>query len=473
MSNFVGYPASVWATCWQSMSWLSNLLASGASDAYALESPVNATFETLLNGAYAVDTWLTASVLSAEKANLNAVAALPLTLDPTTQAYFDNRVSALGAAATGLAALVPTASPFGAANLLIVGSPAIASPNAIEWGMTFEAETAPAGLTPALLPADALSCAQAWLTVTQAVGVLQGNNPTSAYDTAARQYRCCTAVASGLGQLQSGPFAQANVTALWNNAVALPTILIDAGSLASSPASYVVQECGVIRNALWTQMGQLALLLLSFRTSNVSQPTTATLNNGESLQDLAARATGNFEDWTAIVTANGIRPPYPGATQQALALSGTALFLSGNGIFASGATAPTYAANVLGTDWDFGPVNGAQPAWLGDIQLITGYLNYARAIGRRLQTALGTLIYHTQYGSRIPPEVGAVQSATEASRLLQYGKSAIAADPRTGSILGASGSVQPGFQANFSALIQPIGPGAEPVTVNETIGARP
>lgn len=474
MTPFVGYPGSVWATCWQSMAWMNAALASGTSNAYLIEGPAVATFETLLNGLYSLDAWQASVALGVEQQNLAAVQALPLSLDPTTESYLNARVAAVAAAASGLASLPTTADPFYVQNTLSAGSPAIADPGAIEWCMQFVAETPPAGLVPAGLPSSALAAAQAWLTVTQAIGVLQGSSPTAAYDTAARQYRCSVSIASGIvGDVQSGPFAETPASVLWNGAVALPTLLLDAATLASSPSSLQSQQVGVIRNALWTQAQQLALLLLALRNSNVSQPTTATLRNGESLMDLAARTGGDFEAWTAIAAINGLSPPYPGPTNQSVALSGVSLLLSGNGLPPSGATAPTYDANVLGTDWDFGPVNGAQPTWLGDIPLITGLRNFARAIGRRLQTPLGTLIYDVQYGSRIPPEVGAVQSATEASRLLQYGKSAIAADPRTGAILGASGSVQPRFQANFSALVQPIGPGAQAVEVNETIGANP
>lgn len=471
---FVSYPGQVWATCWQSMAWLSNVMASGTTTASALDDPANAVFATILNGLSSLSAWWTAAVLSVESQNLAAVQALPLSLDPTTLAYFNARVAAVSVAQSGIAALPTAANPFAATGLLAAGKPAIADPGYLEWCMSTTPETAPSGMSAAQLPAYAQTEATAWLTVAQAVGVLQGSSPTSAYDTAARMYRCSQSVASGLVQLQSGAFAQSNAAALWNGTVALPTILLDASSLGSNPSSLSAQQVGTIRFALRTQANNLALLLLALREHDVVQPQTAYLRNSESLMDLAARTTGDFENWTTLAAINQLRPPYPGPTNPAVALSGKQLFLSGTGLLPDpDAQTPTYASNVLGTDWDFGPINGRQPTWLGDVQLITGLRNYARAIGRRLQTPLGSLIYHTGYGSRIPPEVGAVQSQDEAGRLLQYGRSAIAADPRTGSILSASGWVQPGFVAGFSALVQPIGPGAEPVEVNETIGARP
>jgi len=256
----------------------------------------------------------------------------------------------------------------------------------------------------------------------------------------------------------------------WNTAVALPSIMLAAASLNAAPATLSNQQCAVIRYALNASASSLAQLLLSLRSPAVAVPGLATLRIGESLQDLATRTTGDFENWPAIAALNALSPPYPGMSNTTLALKGAALLLPpASGTVVAGGPAPSYFANVLGTDWDFGPINGPMPPWIGDIPLITGYLNFARAIGRRLQTTLGTLIYHPSYGSRIPPEVGAVQGIDEAPRLRQYGDSAITLDPRTGSILSSIATTQPGWLATYSAVVQPIGPGSNAVSVNETL----
>src|SRR6185437_12449077 len=194
-------------------------------------------------------------------------------------------------------------------------------------------------------------------------------------------------------------------------------------AITTVPSTLLSQQISIIRYALVSQILQLARLLLSFRSKNVDQPSVGILRNAESLMDFAARTTGDFSRWSNIAALNNISPPYPGPTNPALALQGLPLFTAGT---PSGSnTQATYAANVLGTDWDFGPINGTQPNWLGDITVITGYLNFARSIGRRLQTPLGSLIYHTNYGCSIPAEIGAIQSVDEATRLTEYGKSAI------------------------------------------------
>lgn len=494
---FVGYPGRVWGVCWQALSWLSDQLAATSSPT-VLESPVTAVFETLWNGLAAISAWQTSNILSVEAQNLVVVQSLPLGLDPVTATYLDGRATSCAAAASGIAALVPPVNLLNVGAPLSNGQPVIADPMFLEWCMTFNAETPPAGT---LLPSGATDSAQAWLTIVNAIVTLQGNSITPAYDTAARQYRCSSVIANILSETETGVFSNSDLSSPaqfltddqgnvitddlgnpisistgtegstgWSTTVALPVLLLDAASLAS-PATLAAQQISVIRYVIGAQIQQLAKLLLSFRSQNISQPSTANLRNTESLMDLAARTTGDFENWINIAALNKINPPYPGPTNPALALTGKALFTAGTGVATT--RQPTYEANVLGTDYDFGPINSPQPFWLGDIPLITGYLNFARAIGRRLQTSLGTLIYHPNYGCSIPPELGGIQSTDEAKRLAAYGRSAIQGDPRTGTIVTATATVEPGFEANFSATIIPAGFGSTPVFVNETIGASP
>ena len=473
---FVGYGGRVWGTAYQTAAYLNSLLQSGSVSPAAVASPALASFATMANGADAVSAWQTAGAMALEVMNMAAIQALPLTLDPTTLAYFDARVAAVAAAASGLALLPPPANPFAATGLIAAGQPAIASPLLVEWCAGFAAETPPSGLTsPAALVTYASGEAAAWYAVADAIRVLQGNALTAAYDTAARQYRVAAAVASGLAQVAAaaGGYAQRNVVALWNQAVTVPSLLLDAASLVSSPASLANQQGVAIRFSLRGLAATVARLLLSLRSPITSNVVTATLRRNETLMDLAARAAGGYEEWSAIAALNQVGPPWPGPTEQVLAASGTPLLLPGSSLPVSGQPAPTYAANVLGIDYDFGPINGPQPAWLGDVSLIVGYANLRRALGRRLQTPLGTLIYHPTYGSRIPPEVGAVQGGDEALRLAAFGKAALAADPRVASVVSAAASVQPPFAASFSGVVIPVGPGATPVGVSEVISPLP
>jgi len=470
---FVGYVGSVWATCWQAIDWLNGLAASGATPAASLAAPAAAVFTTLRNGASVVSAWQAGAALAAESQNLSAIQVLPLALDPVTLSYFNARVASVAAAASGIAALSPPVNPLTAVQTLTVGTPAVADPGYLEWCMGFTAETPPASGA-ATLPTGAATAAQSWLNIANAISVLQGSSPTTAYDTAARMYRCSGTISALLAQLTSGPFAAGVTAASWNGTVALPTILLDAAAQSTSPASLAAQQACTIRYALNSIASGLAMFLYSLNTAAGSQPTTARLRNADSLQDLAARQTGSFDNWPAIAAANALSPPYPGPTNPAVALSGQQLYMPGSGVQVGAAgTAPNYDNLTLGVDYDFGPINGLQPGWNGDIPLIAGLYNYARAIGRRLQTPLGALVYHQNYGSRIPPEVGAIQDSTEAARLAEYGRSAMAADPRTGAVLYATATVQPGFLATFSGGVTPIGPSAVTVQVSAAISPFP
>ena len=471
---FAGYPGQVFATCWLAANWFGTQLASGGATPAAVAQAAIASYSTFANGADAVAAWQAATALSQEVINLNAVQALPLSLDPVTQSYFTARVASISAAASGLIPIYPAVNPFAATGLLAGGQPAVPVSNYLPWCAGFTAETAPSGLTaPGSLLSYATGMATAWQNVARAVGILQGQNLTSAYDTAARQFRVATLVAKTVRNVSGATntnYAQTNIPALWNGVVALPSILLDSSTLTDSPASLSNQQCAVIRFALRRLALQTANLIYSLRASSSSGSIgTATLRQNETLMDLAARTAGGFEEWSTIAAINGLQPPYPGPTNQALANSGTTLLLPGSVGAPSGIAVPTYANNVLGVDYDFGPINGTQPPWLGDISLIAGYANFARALGRRIQTTLGTLIYEPSYGSRIPPEVGAIQSSGEAQKLAAFGSAALSADPRTASIAYAAASVQPGFLATFSGVVNPIGPGATPVGVSEVI----
>lgn len=498
-SPFVGYPGLIFGVCWQSLNWLNGILTSTSAPT-AYETPIQTVFNTLFNGLSALSAWQVSSVLGIETQNMSVVELLPLGLDDITEEFLTSRAAAISNAANGIAALVPNVSLANTIGTLNTGSPAIPDPMFLEWCMTFAGETPPVG---SILPYTAATCAQAWLAITNAIYALEGNAITAAYDTAARQYRCASIISYILSSCQSGAFNINSVDSqfvqltdsdgnplfdsdgnpiyssvegisayAWTQAVALPTILLDAATLGSNPASSYNQQVGVIRYILGQQLLQLATTLVSIRNQLITFPQTAILRNTESLMDMANRVTGDFENWANIVQLNGLAPPFPGASNPSLSLAGAPLFTSGRNATTNQSTRKqTYFNNVLGTDYDFGPINGIQPTWLGDITLITGYLNFARSIGRRLQTPLGSLIYHPDYGSSIPAEVGAVQTQDEATRITAYGKSAIAGDPRTGSIISAVTTILPGFFANFSAVVAPIGPEGQPTTINEVIGS--
>lgn len=467
---FSGYPGQVWTTCYQALTWLENILTTTSiGESTPIANQVLCVYNLLRQGSISIAAWQAGVGLGQEVVNLTGISSLPITLDPVTAGYFNTRVATVSLAAQGISALPPPPNPIKVVGQLVAGNSSMLTSGYLEYCMNFTGEPLPAGITAATLGAYATAVATAWLNVMNAVMAYQGNIPTSAYDTASRMYRSAALVATVINQLQSGPFASANINN-WNNLVALPAILLDAMTIATSPALLQAQQACTIRYILDTTADSLAVFLAAIQTTISTQATTATLSNTNTLQDLASRQTGDFENWIAIAKENNLLPPYPGPTNQAIALSGQQLYLPGSGVtIGATGTPPSYPDSVMGVDINYGPFTGPQPAWSGDLPIIKGLLNFNAAIGRRLQTPLGSLIYHTNYGSRIPGEVGAIQSENEAGRLAAFGSQSILADPRTARIISLMATVQPGFLATFSATIQPIGPGASPLQLTTSV----
>ncbi len=338
--------------------------------------------------------------MSIEANNLVSVESLPLTLDPTTSAYLANRTDACIAAAAAISALPPVINLFqrrGTVDRRAAGHRRSTVSGNGAWGSTGEAP--PSGTT---LPDGAVLAAQAWQTIANAIFTLNGNALLPQYDTAARQFRCASVIAQNLTDTQSGPFA---VSALatppvpltndqgvvltddlgnilyanpgttgdytWSTVVALPTLLLDVATL-NAPVTLSSQQVSVIRYALGTQVQQLAQLLLSFRSQNVTQPATANLRNSESLMDLAGAHDRQFRELDPDSRAQQTRAALARPDKSIAGTSGRTLFTAGNGITPT--NQPTYAANVLGTDYDFGPINGQMPPGWGTFRSLPACL---------------------------------------------------------------------------------------------------
>ena len=106
--------------------------------------------------------------------------------------------------------------------------------------------------------------------------------------------------------------------------------------------------------------------------------------------------------------------------------------------------------------------------WLGDFQIITGYLNLQHALIRRLKTPIGSLIYHINYGSRIPDEIGNVTSINTSGHLNDYAESAVLADPRVQSLTDSVALYKENQTVQLRLTVQPQGNG-QSINLNEVI----
>lgn len=480
MDVYIGYSGAVWQAVFAALSYYENQV-SVTTDPASLVSISEAMLETLLNGADAVNALDMSAAWSTEAVFMQQIEGLPLTLDPYSISVFQNRTSAYLAAASGLGALVPPAASFApAATAFAAGSPIISDIGLLNFYESFLYETAPSGTTAANLAQTAMSIGTAFTNVANAIQFLQGSALTQLYDVAQREALAATAAAYIDSSFTSGGFTSnsgVTVSGIWNQMATLPAMAMSASILTSSPQSFANQQSACIRYAMLSIAAQIERFLLILRKPQINQVSLATLLVGETLMDVAARTLGNFELWPQIASLNGLSPPYTGPVSipaSGIAGYGSQLILpSPNTSNSSTGNAPSYLANFLGTDMYVGPINGAMPVWSGDFQTISGYNNLAWALGRRLQTTLSTLIYHLNYGSRIPPEVGNIQTNQTASRIAAFGKSAILSDPRVQNVLSASASLQQNGKVSFNGKVQPAGFGTNPVALNETISPLP
>lgn len=472
MTIFAGYSGNIWAQAFAALDYYSTQLgAAAAAGNPALAATVSeSTLLTMMNGVAAIDANAMTIAWGAEATSMAEILALPLAVTPQQGAAFLTRFQTYVSAVTAVSGIVPY-PPFGdAATLLGMNQAAIPDPGLLEFLGAFNYEAAPAGLSAANFISTATNFASLLAGVASAIQVFQGAFPNQLYDVANRIAQTAGYAAGLVSSLTSGPVASGTAYT-WNQMAVVPQMTTDSDLLSTPPYILAIQQSIVIRNAMLTSAFQIALFLLILRQPGTAQVNLTQLRQDENLMDVAARTLGNYELWTQIAQINNLFPPYVSSTPgSGVAIPGQQIVLPSPGSSTSSiGTAPSYETNFLGTDLDFGPINGSMPTWNGDFQIITGYKNLARALGRRLQTTLTALIYHRNYGSRIPPEVGAVQDTTTAGHIANYGKSAIRSDSRVASVLQAVATLVVPNEIDFRSTVQPAGAGTTSISVNEVI----
>jgi len=272
------------------------------------------------------------------------------------------------------------------------------------------------------------------------------------------------------------PSASVSASQLWNQLVAMPTLIRAASAIVNDPTSQIAQDAAVIRYVLLKTLSQFIALIVSLRQVVVSsQLKLGTVRQGDSLMTFAARTLNDYTAWRQIAQINGLQPPYISNTAGPnVAVPGQQLFLPqpNSPTIVSPQTAPiaSYINNYLGVDIYLGPLNNPMLPWTGDYQIISGYDNLTLSLGRRMQTTIGSLIYHNLFGSRIPPEIGKIASDNELRLVEQYSISCLLSDPRVNKIVSVQANAGPNYSISVSAVVLPNGLGQEEVTVNEVIG---
>lgn len=405
--------------------------------------------------------------LSSETELLNEVLLLPVSISASDRTLILNRVNALQSFYQTVTLGLPITPPsnFSTMNSGTNFAPSFTDIVTLVMSKTYE--TAPVGLTAANCYTYLQSEVAAWQNLQTAL-VQQGISYTGAQMNAiSRMIAISNLVSNNASTLT---FSSAwSADQLWNWVAFFPTALNLISLLETNLAQALIQNILIVRYTVTLTSLQFASFLLTARSQPLDQVQLGTLLMNNSLMDFAAKNLGDYSQWTEVIDTNNLVPPFISQTPATNEASpGQQLFLpNGRQTVNVLPQQPTYELNFLGTDIYYGS-STQDLSWGGDFQLITGYSNLQKALLRRLQTPIGTLIYHLVYGSRIPMELGNVVSFTISDHMNAYAESALLGDPRVQSIPSSKATYTPKSGVQMELQVQPQGNGAS-LNLNEVI----
>lgn len=488
-----GYNGVIWNAAKASIAFASTNLNS--NNLQSSKTLARAVAATLKNSASAISANMTLQGLQTLFVNLAPLLPLALGLDSTTTLFMQNRISALQAAALSIQSLL--VQPLNAATQLAAGQAAVPDPMYLEWLVNFTFEAPPISLAgdpftdeytneygagPTLggtttIALQAQAEATAWTTIATALRQQGTNFSGTTFNTVMLMANVSQVVANAVAnaQLPTAITSTAQLTMLWNQFVAMPALTRAASAVVSDPTSLAAQNTAVIRYVIQKTLQQFNALIVSLRQVVSSQLQLGTVRLGDSLMTFANRELNDYTAWRKIAQINGLQPPYISTVPAPnVAVPGQQLFLPATNsnvpIVPQTGPVANYTINFLGVDRFLGPINQPMLPWTGDYQIISGYKNLALSLGRRLQTTVGSLIYHNNFGSRIPPEIGKIASGNELLLIQQYSVSALLSDPRVNKIVSCTATAGPNYSIVVNAVVLPNGLGQEEVTVNEVLG---
>lgn len=469
---FFGFASDVWSVAYRSIQYLSDQLAV-TTNVGDVETAAKAVMQTMLNGCAKINAFNYSNAWQQELANMQAIQALPISLTPFALTVLNNRAQAYVGAIAGVVPLIAPVDTATIVTLLSQGNAAIPDPGYLEFYQNFNYELSPFNtLDYPNFNSEAASIPTAFASIASVIQIVQGIFLTQAFDCANRLTNSAQVASNIINSCTSSPVTGTSPIQTWNQIVTLPAMVTNASLLSNAPYSLAAQQNCVIRNTMLTMAQQIAHFLLILRNPQTTKINLAVVNHGDTLMDIAARYLGDFEQWQAIAALNNLVPPYIGPfTIPGVAGYGSKIVLpnSTTSLSAVGSTI-SYINNFLGVDLYLGPIDEPMLAWAGDFQVISGYQNLKISLGRRLQTTLGSLIYHSDYGSRIPPEIGNIESTDEAVRIATFGRSALLSDPRVQSVLNVTAQQMANYQIAFQGTVIPAGLNTTTINLNEVIG---
>ncbi|MHB1952940.1 MAG: hypothetical protein ACYCOU_04255 [Sulfobacillus sp.] len=467
MGPIPGLPGQIWTQFLAAMAYFQNNLdSSNPENSLGLIEGMSATCTNALDALTAYSYYTAGQTAYGI---ISQVLTYNLNLSFTTQVT--DRINALQSTLTALSSYLNITFSKNISDLSN-GKQAITAQSMVEFFTSFNEETPPNGLSSGDFLFYADLSYYAWQDVVDKITVSPITNPGLVYDACVSMLNSSTVSYNEVfSVIDSGEIkiSSNNIDQSWNGLVALPSILRFLSQYVNDPSSLLSQQISVTRQVILGAMAQLNTLILSIKAQLSSNIAVATLPMGKTLMDVAAAKLGNYEDWTSIAAVNQLNPPYIGVGAN-LAEPGSRIFLQAP-TTSSGTPVnpPNYEINYLGIDLYYGPLNQDMLPWTGDFQTIQGYQNLSLSLGRRLQTTLGTLMYDSEFGSRIPPEIGEIQSQDTAAHILAYASSALLSDPRVQTVASASVIRNPDGSINYSGVVIPNGSSGNGANVNEVL----
>jgi phage baseplate assembly protein W len=464
-----GYTGQIWGAIRSTLVFAnSNLSVNDPQQTKALARAIAATLE---NGLQAMDAGIFFNGLQLVFSNLAQLTPLPLNLEATTVAFMQNRIDAIQAATVSVQKL--QVLPLPANKQLAANKPAIPDPQYIEWLMGFDFEVAPANLTLANFVATAQAAATAWTDILTALRTRGVAYSGTLYNLVALMGQAAQVTADTV--IEANLVPDLGLDWLWNRMVVMPTMTRVVSAIMNDPTSATSQSTSVARYVTIQALSKFNSLIMALREVVTAQLRLGTVRQGDTLMSFANRELGDYTAWRQIAQLNGLEPPYVAGTKGLhVAIPGQQLFLpppnSTSVITPETGPIASYVTNYLGVDIYLGPLNQPRVPWTGDYQIISGYQNLRISLGRRLQTTIGQLIYHPEFGSRIPPEIGSIASQDVTALLVEYTKSALQSDPRVNQVVSCTVTLLGNYSVVINAVVLPNGLGQEEVTVNEVIG---
>lgn len=464
----------------------------------AARSLAQGVFSTLVNARDALAAAQMTNALNVLYVNLSPVLALSLPLTAAQRTFINNRIQAIQSVAASLVNLVPA---FGTPSSLAAGKPTISDVGYLTWQMQFAFETVPQMVSVTDLMTAAQNMASAWRALAPALqnsgegyaaktlDLADGMAATSSAafddltnvssDLLVNVSGAATDVQTGSGGIivtGSGTPIQvfipaASLSSIWERMVAWSSIQRLANSLSADPTSPVAQQIAVVRLVVLRAIKQFASLLLALRQAPAqAKIRTVTVRQGDTLMSIASRVLGNFESWYQIAQVNALVPPFIASSPSpGVAAPGSVLYLPTTATLPAPAQAPSYSTNYLGRDIYYGPLNQPMIPWQGDFATISGYSNLSLSLGRRLQTTKGTLIFHPQFGSRIPPEIGHIATPKAVGHIGAFAASALKSDPRVNKVQSLQVTVGENYSIHVSATVIPNGSTGPAIPLNEVL----